>query len=247
MPVIQFGTQTITYTLVQMARKTLAISVHPDLSVLVKAPETSSPAEIEQRVQQRAAWILKQQRQFEIYLPDVPARQYVSGESHRFLGRQYRLKVLAPVEGETADGVPSGNIPAGTILLTRQFLEVYTADKAPARVRELVTAWYQAQASQVFQERLALCFRKFEREQIGYPKISIRRMQSSWGSCSAKGVISLNIKLIQVPRDYIDYVLTHELCHLKQLNHSTEFYTLLGRVLPDWEQRKDRLDRFDFG
>ena len=97
---LQFGTQTIEYRLVCMPRKTLAISVHPDLSVTVKAPEDSDFSEIERRVQQRAAWIVKKQRQYEIYLPELPPRQYVSGETHRYLGRQYRLKVLSP-EGAT--------------------------------------------------------------------------------------------------------------------------------------------------
>ena len=136
------------------------------------------------------------QRQFEIYLPDVPPRQYVSGESHRFLGRQYRLKVFTISSPQLLE----------EIILTRKFIEVYTADKTPAHVRELVTAWYHTQAQQIFQERLAACFPKFEREGISQPNIKIRRMQSSWGSCSAKGTISLNVKLVQVPKEYIDYV-----------------------------------------
>jgi len=91
---IHYGTQTIDYTLELMPRKTLAISVHPDLSVIVKAPTDTSLEEVNERVAKRAKWILNQKRRFEIFLPDVPPRKYVSGESHRFLGRQYRLKLL---------------------------------------------------------------------------------------------------------------------------------------------------------
>jgi len=236
MPVVQFGTQTIEYELILMPRKTLAISVHPDLSVTVKAPEGTAPGEIEAKVQQRAAWIRKQQRQFEIYLPDVPPRQYLSGESHRYLGRQYRLKVI--------------EIPAGApekIHLTRQFLEVHTADKSPAHVRELVKDWYLDGAHLVFHERLIACLPRFAPENLPTPNIVIRQMQSSWGSCSRRGTISLNIKLIQAPKEYIDYVLMHELCHLKRLNHGAEFYELLSRVMPNWQEKKAKLDRFDFG
>ena len=233
---IQFGTQTIPYTLEFLPRKTLDISVHPDLTVTVKAPEGTPQEEIDARLQHRAAWILKQQRQFQIYLPDVPPRQYVSGESHRYLGRQYRLKVI-----ETPPSAPD------QIQLTRQFLEVCTVDKTPVHVRDLVTDWYQTQARQVFQERLQACLPRFARENIPTPNIVIRRMQSSWGSCSPRGLISINIKLIQAPREYIDYVLMHELCHLKQLNHGQEFYDLLSRVMPDWQKKKEKLDRFDFG
>jgi predicted metal-dependent hydrolase len=230
---IAFGSQTIEYQLERMPRSTLSITVHPDLSVIVKAPETTEHEEIDKRVYQRAKWILKQQRQFEIYLPDVPPRKYISGESHRYLGRQYRLKVI---ESEHEH-----------IKLTRQFLEVYTLETDPSHVRDLVEAWYRRQADQTFQAHLAACYPKFVREGIPYPKIVIRKMHSSWGSCSAKGTISLNIKLIQVPTEYISYVVVHELCHLKYLHHEPEFYKLLSRMMPDWERKKEKLDRFDFG
>lgn len=230
---IQFGLQDIDYELQLMKRNTLSISVHPDLSVIVRAPENTKLEDIEKKVYHRAKWILNQQRRFEIFLPDVPPRKYVSGESHRFLGRQYRLKVI---KSNTEQ-----------IKLSRQFLEVYTPDINPANARILVENWYREQSSQILQERLSACYAKFAHENIPYPKISIRRMQSSWGSCSAKGMISLNIKLIQVPVEYIDYVIIHELCHLKHLHHEAGFYKLLSRIMPGWEVKKEKLDRFDFG
>ena len=230
---IQFGLQDIDFELQLMKRNTLSISVHPDLTVIVKAPEKTKLEDIEKKVYHRAKWILNQKRRFEIYLPDVPPRKYISGESHRFLGRQYRLKVIKSDIEE--------------IKLSRQFLEVYTPDTNPANARLLVENWYREQSSQIFQERLSSCYAKLVREKIPYPKISIRRMQSSWGSCSAKGMITLNIKLIQVPMEYIDYVITHELCHLKHLHHETQFYKLLSRIMPGWQVKKEKLDRFDFG
>lgn len=233
---INFGSQAIEYELQFMQRKTLSISVHPDLSVLVKAPDGTKLEDIEKRVHKRSRWILSQQRRFEIYLPDVPPRKYVSGESHRFLGRQYRLKAIKIATNEKEH-----------IKLSRQFLEIYSHNTNPSNVRELVEEWYRNQASQIFQDRLTACYGKLSREKILFPKIIIRRMQSSWGSCSAKGAISLNIKLIQVTKEYIDYVLIHELCHLKYLHHEPEFYKLLSRILPDWKRKKEKLDRFDFG
>jgi len=216
-----------------MQRKTLSISVHPDLTVIVRAPENTKLEDIEKKVYHRAKWILNQKHRFETYLSDVPPRKYISGESHRFLGRQYRLKII---KNNTEH-----------IKLSRQFLEVYTRDINPAHVQELVEAWVRNQASQIFQERIAFWRSKFSRENFPQPKIVIRRMQSSWGSCSAKGAISLNIKLIQVPVEYIDYVVIHELCHLKYLNHEPKFYKLLSRIMPGWEVKKEKLDRFDFG
>lgn len=233
---LKYGTQTIEYELTFAPRKTLAVQVHPDLSVIVKAPEGTDATLVEQKVLKRAAWIVKQQRQFELYLPDVPPRQYVSGESHRYLGRQYRLKVVEVSGGSTE-----------SVRLTRQFLYVETSDKQSVHVRKLVETWYREQASFVFQGRLDTCHAKLARFDIPYPGLVIRQMSTSWGNCSATGAISLNIKLIQVPVDYIDYVIIHELCHLKYLHHGPEFYKLLARALPDWQTKRDRLNRFDFG
>jgi predicted metal-dependent hydrolase len=234
--IVYFGTHTIEYELFLLPRQTLAITVDPNLSVIVKAPEGSDLSQIQQIVRQRAGWIRKQQRQYEIYLPDLPPRQYLSGESYRFLGRQYRLKVKEISVNMTEQ-----------VQLSKQFLEIYTHDKRPDHVRELVNTWYNRQAHQIFQDRLSLCYRKFAQENIQFPSIVIRRMKSSWGSCSKKGIISLNIKLVQLPKEYIDYVLTHELCHLKQLNHGEDFYGLLSRMMPNWQEKKEKLDQFDFG
>ncbi len=230
---VQFGSQIIAYQLERMPRETLSISVHPDLSVIVKAPENTKLEDIDKKVHHRGKWILSQQRRFEIFLPDVPPRKYISGESHRFLGRQYRLKTI------------KNDIEH--IKLTRQFLEVYTPDTKPDHVRELMETWHQEQANKVFTERLFANYPKLVREDIPNPKLVIRKMQSSWGSCSAKGKISLNIKLIQVPKEYIDYVVIHELCHMKYLHHEKQFYKLLSRIMPGWERKKEKLDRFDFG
>ena len=234
--VVDFGTQTVEYKLLFLPRQTLVITVQPDLSVIVKAPEGSDLSQIKLKVQQRAGWIRKQQRQYEIYLPDVPPRQYLSGESYRFLGRQYRLKVRE---------IPREEIE--NVELARQFLYVNVYNKSPDRVRPLVEGWYQEQAQAVFHERLGILYPRVAHLDIPYPQIAIRRMASSWGSCSKKGLISFNIKLIQAPKEYIDYVIIHELCHLEEHNHGIKFNHLLSRILPNWKEYKERLDRFDFG
>lgn len=233
MSVIQYGTQSIEYQVAFASRKTLAIHVHPDLSVTVRAPEGTVIDAIQRKVYGRAAWILKQQRQFQRYLPDVPPRQYVSGESHRFLGRQYRLKV--------------GEATADAVNLTRQSLCVAAVDKRPLYVRGLVEKWYRAQAQEIFRERLQACQAKLSRFGVPLPVLSIKKLASSWGHCTATGAITLNIKLIQVPIEFIDYVLIHELCHLKYLHHGPAFYKLLSRALPDWVEKRDKLNSFDFG
>ncbi|MCB8978698.1 MAG: M48 family metallopeptidase [Ardenticatenaceae bacterium] len=232
---LQFGESLIEYEVTFATRKTLAINVHPDLSVTVVAPQSATPAAIEAKVRQRAPWILRQQQELELYLPQTPPRQYVSGETHRYLGRQYRLKVS---EDE-----------ARSVKLTRGFLTVMTPDKANvAQVQSQVEEWYRVQAKRVFPERLAAMLPRFARFVLpAEPQLAIRKMQSRWGSCTEEGVITLNLKLMQVPKVYIDYVIVHELCHLIEHNHSTRFYGLLDRMMPDWRTRRERLNGCEVG
>jgi predicted metal-dependent hydrolase len=229
---LQYGTTAIEYHLTYAERKTLGISVLPDLTVEVKAPLETEFDAVEARVRQRASWILRQQRELMRYLPRTPERQYVSGETHRYLGRQYRLKV---VEAERE-----------WVKLSRGYLQVSTASKRDtARVRELLEEWYCRQARRVFHERLDAVYPRVQRLGIAYPELVIRRLQARWGSCSPNGTITLNLTLIQTPKSCIDYVILHELCHLKENNHSRAFYQLLDYVLPDWESRRTKLNEVE--
>ena len=232
---IQYGNTPIEYTLTYGPRTTLAIDVHPDLRVSVQAPEDADLADIEAKVKKRAPWILRQLRQFETYLPKLPPRRYVSGETHRYLGRQYRLKVMT-----------NGN--AESVKLTRGFFYVAVYDKTDTeRVKGLLTEWYRVQARRVFQERLDVCLAKLKFLNLDYPEWTIRQMETRWGSCTPEGKILLNLKLIQVPKVYIDYVVMHELCHLKEPNHGPRFYELLNRVMPDWRKKREQLNRCEVG
>ena len=226
---LQYGATRIEYSLLYAKRKTLAIHVKPDRTVQVKAPMGTALTDIEAVVRKRANWILRHQRQFASYPSPTPPRQYVSGETHRYLGRQYRLKVI---EAEKE-----------WVKLSRGYLHVWTANKDDtARVKQLLDDWYQRQAVRVFQERLDACYPRVKRLGIPYPPLTIRTLKSRWGSCSPVGKITLNLKLIQTPKECIDYVVFHELCHLQEHNHGRGYYQLLGQVCPDWKERKAQLN-----
>jgi len=229
-----YGTMTIPYQLAYTARATLAIHVHPDLRVTVEAPLESDFAEIEKRLHKRAAWIVRQQRNFRRYSLDFPPRQYVSGETHRYLGQQYRLKVLQAEDGKES------------IHLDREQLLVSAREKNN-RAKQLVERWYRQQAQAIFSERVNAWFPHFERFGLHQPEVVVRQMRSRWGSCTAHGKITLNLKLVMVPKPLIDYVIVHELSHLVEHNHGAKFYELLARVMPGWEERREKLERFDFG
>ena len=213
------------------ARETLAIHVHPDRRVTVEAPEHTNLVVIEARVYKRAAWILRQQQHFERSALEQPPREYVSGETHYYLGRQYRLKVL-----QSATRRESARMSRGRMLIYVQD----TQDRD--RVKQLLENWYRKQAKRVFQERLDAWYPRAARFDIDYPELAIRRMTSRWGSCTASGKITLNLKLVQLPKECIDYVIVHELAHRKHPDHSSAFYTLLDRIMPDWREHRDRLN-----
>ena len=223
-----FGTETIGYEIQFLStRRTLGIEVHPDLSVIVRAPADCDLNTIQARVGKRAPWISKQLKNFQRYNPRTPARQYVSGETHLYLGRQYRLKVGA---GETA-----------SVKMSRGHLVMTMPNKAdPDRVKALLHRWYLDHARQVFIAVLDEWLPRFKGQQR--PRLIVRAMQLRWGSLSQAGTMTLNVNLVRAPRACIEYVVAHELCHIKHRHHDAGFFRLLGQVMPDWEKRKQRLE-----
>jgi predicted metal-dependent hydrolase len=225
---LTYGRDTIRYEVRFVeSRRTLSIEVHPDSRVLVCAPTGCPQAVIAERVRKRARWISRQLTEFEGYRPRTPARQYISGESHLYLGRQYRLKLLA---GDKA----------GVKCARGQLLVSLPGEPDPARVKAVLHRWYLDRARTVFSDVLDGSLRHFKGAQR--PRLIVRTMQSRWGSLSRAGTMTLNVNLVRAPRPCIEYVVTHELCHVKHRDHDAHFFKLLGQVMPDWDQRKRRLE-----
>jgi len=186
------------------------------------------------RVKRRAAWILKQKDFFLGYTPKLVERKYISGETHRYLGKQYRLKIRKSSVQE--------------IKLKNGYFQIYVPVKNDKEIIEkLLMDWYFTRANMKFQERLEFCYQKVKRHEIGnIPKFQIRKMSKRWGSCTNDKRLILNLDLIKAPSYCIDYVIIHELCHFKYRNHDYDFFNLLYHILPDWEKRKDKLEKIVF-
>lgn len=229
---LQIGSRTIDYRLLRRPRTTLEIAVEPDASVVVAAPPGTDIQAIEARLRKRAGWIMRQQRYFVQFLPRTPERHFVAGETHLYLGRQYRLKV-----------VPRAN---ERVKLIRGFIEVPAGrPHRPEAIRELVEAWYRERAYLKFEERLEINLDRFPDPDAFRPHgLIIRELRKRWGSMSPSGRLLLNRRLIQASTDAIDYVITHELCHIAEPHHGKAFHSFLDRVLPDWKRRKAGLERF---
>ncbi len=226
---IEYGTQIISFELEYRKRKTLEISVYPDLSVKVKAPMDKTIEAVKDKIHKRASWIMEQKYFFSLYLPKQPEKQYISGETHCYLGKKYRLKI------KTSD--------QEQVKLSRGEIVLCTRNRnASKRNKAILEKWYNDRAVDKFNERLGICMAKAQKHGIQEPTIQIRRMSKRWGSCSQRGQLILNTHLIKASSQCIDYVIMHELCHLKYFNHGSAFYKLFNRLMPDWEKRKKMLE-----
>lgn len=225
---VQYGNTVIPYVVRRSDRKTVGIAVEPSGTVVVTAPKTVALARLDRVVSSKAKWILGKINN-RAALMSAPEREFVSGETFRFLGRQYRLRV---VRSEQVQPVAiDGNhivvhVPAGL-----------SDDKAAAYVRSALVAWYKSSAKDLMASWLepwAVA------AGVAAPKVLVADQAKRWGSCT-KSAIRINWRLIQAPRAAIDYVLAHEVTHLTHSHHDAAFWSALGRIMPDYEARKAQL------
>jgi predicted metal-dependent hydrolase len=224
---IQFGSKEIAFQLEYQERKSLGITVHSNQDVTVKAPLDAPIEKVREKIKKRAPWILKQQSYFLFFEPKTPSRKYISGETHLYLGRQYRLKIIKSQEEK--------------VKMMRGYIEVHTTDKI--RAKPLLLDWYKSHAEVRFQQYAQPWIVRFKKYGVEPSSIVIKWMEKRWGSCTPKGKIILNTELVKAPKGCIEYVIVHELCHLVHHNHSRAFFELQTKEMPEWEKWKDRLEK----
>lgn len=224
-----WGGETVRFSLRRAERQRLKISVTPLGKVVVVAPINATADEVVRRVSRRGSWIVRQLKSFERWRPRTPPRQYASGETHLFLGRQYRLSVL------TSDQ-PNLEIDGDRLVMT------VPVDSGFAYRRIILKHWYRFQAHQLFPKRVDAVLSPFLRKGIERPHLIIREMSMRWGSFTRKGNLVLNQDLIRASAGCIDYVIAHELAHVLEPGHGAEWQRLMDRVMPDWLARKAELE-----
>ena len=225
---VNYGSKSIEYNLSFATRKSLGIKVLPDGLVKVIAPNDTSIIDINKKVKLKANWILKQQAFFCSYKPNTPTRKFVNGETHLYLGRQYKLQIIEDTINE--------------IKLYRGAMIMKTKKVNPEYLEKKLNEWYKEKAIFHFEELLNSSLEKFNKYKIEKPVLDIRLMQKRWGSCTTSGKIILNTELIKAPKGSIEYVVIHELCHLIHYNHNKDFYDLQNRLSPNWEKWKEKLE-----
>lgn len=223
------GPQRIAYRLHRSHRRTLEITVASGGVVEVRAPVGPPIERIEQHLRAKSSWIRRKLAASPAADCDPP-RRGVSGESYRYLGRQYRLQVTA---GERTQVRLHGG---------RLHVEVRHPVDAEL-VRRAVAGWYRQRARVVLLERIAQLTSLAAFAGLQPTGVSVRAMKTRWGSCSASGRLLLNSRLVELSTAAIDYVIAHELCHLKVAEHGVHFERLLSRLMPDWRVRQELLSR----
>lgn len=224
---IQFGSKSLDFKLEYSNRRTLGITVNPDLKVLVRAPLDTSMEKVKEKIRIKAPWILKQQSFFLSYHPKTPARKFIGGETHLYLGRQYRLIIIQS--------------KSESVKLDGKFITVKTKNKS--NTRHLIMKWYLQNAKSKFQYIAIPLVSKFKKYTVEPESIILRAMKTRWGSCTPKGKIILNPELIKAPKGCIEYVIVHELCHLVHHDHTQKFIDLQTKEMPEWEKWKMKLEK----
>ena len=211
------------------ARATLAISVLPDGQLELAAPQEAPESAILAKLDKRRHWIRRQRLAFaEMHRDWAPVR-YESGATHRYLGRQYRLKVQV--------GEPVG------VKLVGAYFHVLARTASGDEARCLLDDWLRQKAREQFLARLAKWEPWCRRRALPAPRLQLRVMPKRWGSAQRDGRIALNPNLVQAPSICIDYVIAHEVCHLQHPGHDRPFFRQLERMFPNWQQAKMRLER----
>ncbi len=230
---IEFGSTRIAFAIHRSAkRSTVAVTVHPNTAVSVVAPTGTRRIKINELVSGKAEWILRQQEYFRQHHNGY-AKQFVSGESFFYLGRQHTLKVKRPRGDTTGLDV---QLLQGQLRVTVP-KSVYLDDQAD-QVRQRLMGWYRRQA----RARIPAIANRYAKA-LGFRVgvVQIRDMKKRWGSADQEGRLAFNWRIIMAPRRLVEYVVAHELCHLKHHDHSKAFWKLLERIMPDYERRRMEL------
>ncbi|MDO8953596.1 MAG: SprT family zinc-dependent metalloprotease [Gammaproteobacteria bacterium] len=212
-------------TLVHARRNSIMLRVMPDLSLLIKAPASTGKKWLNQLILKKAPWIVAQQRI--IQNKQTLSNNHLSpGSRCYYLGEAY---ILDAREAEHE----SIQFESSSLILHCRDL---------TQTSDILKTWYKARALELFTERLQTCYDTIQHLALPFPEaLRIKSYKSRWGSCGANKKISLNLELIQYPLACIDYVIFHELCHLRELNHGSGFYALMDQSMTDWQMQRHRL------
>jgi predicted metal-dependent hydrolase len=227
--------RTISYEIVySKKRKRAAILVCPDMRVEFRAPQGLSTDTIRKMVEGKALWIFKKLEWFEANRPPDQKKQYCGGENYLYLGGEYPLKI------RVMDNIKK---PLTFFKDSELIVEVpkhTPEDQLPILVKESIWTFYSKRAKEEVETILKGYSKKLG---VAPPVFKLKHQKRRWGSCSADNILRINFQLIMAPPRQLEYVVVHELCHVKEKNHSARFWELVRELMPDYEEHRGSLKK----
>lgn len=221
----------INYKIVYSARRSIGITIGPDSGVIVRAPYGTSMKTIERLVLSKSGWIERHLENQSAIIRINQSRDFRDGESHYFGGKKYSLRI---VQADTSYVKHYEDIIE---------IGVKRIDEKE-KIKTLLERWYKKMAEELFRTILQDLLSRFSHKSFSPSGIKVRAMKGRWGSCTSKGIITLSTELIKINEKYSEYVILHELCHLKHHNHGSQFYQLLSEVCPEWKSVRRELRNY---
>ena len=228
---ISYGNTIISYSIIKTRRrKTSEIIVDKDI-VEIRTPLDKPDYEIRNIVRNKANWILKKQKEYRDMIPEVLKPTFKDGSTLPYLGKNYPLKILNR-EARNSIGFVDG-----------QFIfNIWPSNSVtPQYVEKLYDHWLMKISRLVLKNKI-----KSYSQKLGVTepkKIVIKRLKNRWGSLGKNaGTINLNVNLIKAPEDVVNYLVLHEICHLRIKEHSHHYWDLLHKFMPDYEEKANWLN-----
>lgn len=222
---ISMSKNNLSYSLIRTERKTLGLTIERNGDIMLRAPLDCPQNTIDDFFESKKFWIYQKLAEKRLVEDKIPSKEYVNGEGFLYLGKSYRLQLV-----DTYDGAQ--------LKLSRGFFQLnkkYTADE---KGKKIFIDWYRDHATPIIEKRVEIYKDLLD---VNCGAIRVLDLKYRWGSCTSDGNLNFHWKTILTPMPIVDYVVVHELVHLKEKNHTQKFWEILATILPDYEKRKEWL------
>ena len=227
---LQYGTTLLRFEVHFSKRKTMEIAIEPPDKIIVTAPEGTTEEVILQKVKQKANWLITKMFTFRNMMTQKIQREFVSGESFMYLGRNYSMQIRI-----------DQTINKPVVKLLRGKFYVTAASKDEDAIKQAMEVWYRQKAEEQIKARLKYYAPYFSKQPTA---IKIKEQKKRWGSCSSKNELYFNWRSVMAKAPALDYIIVHEMCHLTHKDHSKAFWQQLSMIMPDYEIRKEWLRNY---
>ncbi|MDK2868287.1 MAG: hypothetical protein PWP51_2019 [Clostridiales bacterium] len=227
---IQYGTQTIEFTVTNSKRKTIEIGVEPPNVVSIVAPEEIDDDILIKHVKSKAKWIVQKLYEIKEIQSQHIDREFVNGEAFMYLGRNYTLLI-----------VDDNSIKKPVVKLFQGKFVINTPTREQVKLKTSMEEWYRLKTLEKVHERIAHFQRYFDVEPTD---VRVKEQKKRWASCTLKRELLFNWRCTMAPSWVLDYIVVHEMSHMLIRDHSAEFWALVERVMPDYEKRRAWLKNY---